>query len=98
MESIKIHGYNFHIFKIIEEPYKALHVTSDYNKTAKDFEKEFNLFIESINLLKLLFYDRFDKKYSTVNYKSVKGSYLNEKQLLIIVKWYTKQEKNKETP
>lgn len=87
MESVKIKNYNFHILKVIEKDYQALHVTSDYQKGTKEFEKEFQLFIESINLLKILFYDRFDKEYSKVTYRSITSSYnACAKQLLIIVK------------
>ena len=87
MESVKIQNFNFHIFKVIEDDYQALHVTSDYPKGTKEFEKDFNLFIESLNLLKVLFYDRFDKKYTKVTYRKITSSYdACTKQLLIIVK------------
>lgn len=87
MESVKIQNYNFYIFKVIEKDYQALHVTSDYPKGTKEFEKEFHLFVESINLLKVLFYDRFDKKYTKVTYRKITSLYnACEKQLLIIVK------------
>ena len=86
-QTVLIQNYNFHIFKVVDGDYKALHVTSDYPSGTKEFEKEFQLFVESINLLKILFYEKFDKKALKVIYKKITNSYnACEKQLLIIVK------------